>query len=132
MKILPLMLGAALALSGCASIHTSNYESPALTAGEMQTIALDGSAIMAGKYPPGKTALRIQETGTFGKLFSDALRKRGFAVQDSTGMAVNYLVDPLDAKTIRLGLMTPNWRGDALYLRTEDKAVRQNLTQRIE
>lgn len=132
MKNLALLFSAVLFMNGCASINANNYASPKLTAGEMQTIAIDGSTIMADTYPPGKTTLRIKDGGTFGKLFTEALRKRGFAVQETDGMTLNYLVDPVDANTIRLGLVTPNWRGDALYLRKGNTTVRLNLTQRID
>lgn len=122
----------ALLLNGCASMSVNSYESTALTPTEMQALAMDGSAIMAERYPPGKTALDVEKAGAFGEMLAQALRQRGFAIEQGRGTPLRYLVDPLDAQAIRLGLLTPDWRSDALYLRQNGSVTRQNLTQRID
>lgn len=132
MKKLSLLFAFGVLLTGCASMQQGSYEAKSLTETERQTIANDGSVIMSEFFPPGKTTLNINDNGgKFGALFTEFLRKRGFAIADN-GIALSYLIDPIDAQYIRLGLITPNWRSDALYLRHDGKVTRQNLTQRVE
>lgn len=132
MKILVLLMTTIMTM-GCASIRPSNYESPSLSKEELQEIATDGSEILAQKYPPGKTVLALEHDTTFAILLSNALRQHGFAVENEPkeGIILNYIVDPLDSQTVRLGLITNNWRSDVLYLLSHGKATRKNLTQRI-
>lgn len=133
MKAITILLGSLL-LGGCASmLPNSSYESSEISPIEMQTLALDGSAMMAARYPAGKTILTLQKNGEFGERFAEALRKQGFAVsQENEGMVLNYLLSPLDSQSIHLGLITHDWRSDALYIRQAGKLKRQSISQRTE
>ena len=119
----------ALLLSACASF--SNYESSEITMQEMQAVAVDASALMAEKYPAGKTSLAMNERlGNFGEIFKEQLRQKGFALADD-GFKLHYTLDVLDTDFVRLGLLMHDWRADIRYQRTDNSIKRLNLTQRL-
>ena len=95
-----LLLLAALFLGGCATMNIDNFEDDSLTPNEMQTIATVGGEIMAGQYPPGKTTVALKPVGAFGEYLAEALRQRGFGVQESNAVALHYLLDQIDAMTV--------------------------------
>lgn len=127
-----LLLFAALFLGGCATMNIDNFEDDSLTPNEMQTIATVGGEIMAGQYPPGKTTVALKPVGAFGEYLAEALRQRGFGVQESNAFALHYLLDQIDDRTWRLGLITTDWRNDSVFRRDGNNAlIRGTQTQRI-
>ena len=127
------LLLTSILLTGCVSaIHTSSYEDKELKDEEIHAIAEDGARFMATKYPPGKTSLKLDKGGKFGEVFSDYLRQKGFALEINNGIPFSYIIDRVDNNSLRLALITANWRSDALYLENQGKFIRKDLTQRID
>lgn len=126
------LLLAVLFLGGCATMNIDNFEDDSLTPNEMQMIATVGGEIMAGQYPPGKTTVALKPVGAFGEYLVEALRQRGFGVQESNAVALHYLLDQLDDRTWRLGLITTDWRNDSVFHRYGNNTlIRGTQTQRV-
>lgn len=133
MKNLVMMLSLSLFLGGCATLQMDNYEDGSLSAADMQLIANDGSEMLAIQYPPGQTTFALKPSGSFGQMLVEALRQKGFGIQEQSAVPLYYLLDQIDGQTqYRLGLITGDWRSDAVYSRDGNGNLSRNgQTQRM-
>lgn len=133
MKSLVMMLTLSLFFGGCTTLQMDNYEDSSLSAADMQFIANDGSEMLAVQYPPGQTTFALKPTGSFGQMLAEALRKKGFGIQEQSSLPLYYLLDQIDGQAqYRLGLVTGDWRSDTIYSRDGNGHLSRNgQTQRI-
>lgn len=133
MKSVTMALLVAICLGGCATLQMDNYEDSTLSAADMQIIANDGSDVLAIQYPPGQTTFSLKPVGAFGQLLVDALRQKGFGVEEQSATPLYYLLDQIDGQQqYRLGLITNDWRSDITYRRDGNNQLsRDGQTQRV-
>lgn len=117
-------------LSACSAWQDGNYDAAEITVVEKSQIAHDAAEMLAKEYPPGKTNLVISGEQAFTELLQEALRKKGFAMQESSGVKLKYILDRLADKTIYLALMTDSFSLYGYYVMQDGVVKRQNLTKR--
>lgn len=117
------------ALSGCAT-HTNIT----LSAQRTQQIVEDTTNKIFALYPAAKTTLSILEKNSqFNQALTDELRKKGFAVlENPTETAetagttkINYVIDRIDANSIRLSLKSNDRLYSKAYLFDESGKLQQ-------
>jgi hypothetical protein len=99
MRIFMIALWLGLLLAGCAPKHIGSFSAEGVTPKQEAVIAEDAAGKLAGEYPPGRTALHLEQSksGHFNAALEGRLRERGFRLEAAGGSGVLSVAYTLDA-----------------------------------
>lgn len=99
MRISMIALWLGLLLAGCAPKHIGSFSAEGVTPKQEAVIAGDAAGKLADAYPPGRTALHLEQSksGHFNAALESRLRERGFRLEAAGGSGVLAVAYTLDA-----------------------------------
>jgi len=94
-----LCLALAMAMAACAARHAGSFCGSGIRPEQFSVIAEDATARLASVYPPGRTALHLEQAKRdgFGETLDGLLRERGFRLEPTAGAGVLDMAYTLDA-----------------------------------
>jgi len=99
MRISMIALWLGLLLAGCAPRHVGSFSAEGITPKQEAVIAEDAAGKLVDAYPPGRTALHLEQSknGHFNAALESRLRERGFRLEAAGGSGVLSVAYTLDA-----------------------------------
>jgi hypothetical protein len=99
MRIYFIYLWLGLLLAGCAPRHIGSFSAEGVTPKQEMVIAEDAAGKITAEYPPGVTALHLEQArrGHFDTSLESRLRERGFRLEASGGSGILSVAYTLDA-----------------------------------